>query len=68
MAERGKGRAQGRKDGRREEAARTRREQRAMLVRQAGRKFSSETGERLAAQATRCETLEDGSMRSASEP
>ena len=41
------GRAQGRKEGRRE-AARARREQRATLVRQAGRKFGSETAEGLA--------------------
>jgi len=51
LAERRKGRAEGRAVGRaqgRKEAARARREQRATLVRQAGRKFGSETAEGLA--------------------
>ena len=51
LAERRKGRAEGRAVGRaqgRKEAARARREQRATLVRLAGRKFGSETAEGLA--------------------
>ena len=52
LAERRKGRAEGRAvgraQGRKEATARARREQRATLVRQAGRKFGSETAEGLA--------------------